>query len=69
MFLSRYFITSMMMYMPKITDYLKILTDKEVKNFVVIDFGECFKSTREALYSKLDDNENLRKVSELFYTF
>ena len=59
----------MMMYMPKITDYLKILTDKEVKNFVVIDFCECFKSTREALYSKLDDNENLRKVSELFYTF
>ena len=55
--------------MPKITDYLKILTDKEVKDFVVIDFGECFKSTREALYSKLADNENLRKVSELFYTF
>ena len=69
MFFSRYFITSMMLYMPKSTDYLKILTDKEVKDFVVIDSGECFKSTREALYSKLADNENLRKVSELFYTF
>ena len=50
----------MMLYMPKITDYLKILTDKEVKDFAVIDFGECFKSIRGALYSKLTDNENLR---------
>ena len=60
MFFSHYFITSMMLYMPKITDYLKILTDKEVKDFAVIDFGECFKSIRGALYSKLTDNENLR---------
>ena len=69
MFFSPYFITNMMLYMPKITDYLKILTDKEVKDFVVIDFGECFKSIRDALYSKLTDNENLRKMFELLYTF
>ena len=35
-----------MLYMPKITDYLKILTDGEVKDCVVINFEECFKYTR-----------------------
>ena len=39
--------------MPEITDYLKILTNEEVKNSAVIDFGERFKSAREKLYSKL----------------
>ena len=28
-----------MLYMPKILDYFKILTDEEVKGFVVINFG------------------------------
>ena len=27
------------LYIPKINDYLKILTDKEVKDFVVINFS------------------------------
>ena len=36
-----------MLYIPKITNYLKILTDKKVNNFVDINFDECFKSTRE----------------------
>ena len=30
---------------PKIDDYSKILTDIEVKDFVVINNGEYFKST------------------------
>ena len=29
-----------MLHIPKIGDYLKILTDDEVKNFVVINFGK-----------------------------
>ena len=28
--------------MPTIADYLKVLTDEEAKDFVVIYFGECF---------------------------
>ena len=39
--------------MLKIVDYLKILTYEEVKGFGVINFGECFKSERGKLYSKL----------------
>ena len=48
-----------MLYMPEIADYLKILTDEEVKDFVVINFGECFKSTREKLYFKLGEGKML----------
>ena len=58
-----------MLYMPKVADYLKILTDEEMKDFVVITFGECFKSMRELLYSKLGEKKSLRKVDETFYTF
>ena len=36
-----------MLYIPKIDDYLKILTDKGVKDFVATNFSECFKSIRE----------------------
>ena len=36
-----------MLYTPKIDDYLKILTDEEVKDFVAINFSEYFKYTRE----------------------
>ena len=42
-----------MMYIPKIDEYLEILTDKEVKDFVAINFSEYFKSTKEKIYSKL----------------
>ena len=55
--------------MAKIADYLKILTDEEVKDSLVINFGECFKSTREAFYSKQGKEINLRKVSKSFYIF
>ena len=33
-----------MLYIPKIYDYLEILTDEEEKDFVVINFSEYFKS-------------------------
>ena len=45
------------------------MTDDEVKYFEVINFGECFKSTQENLYSKLSKEQNLRKVAESFYVF
>ena len=50
-----------MLYIPKIDDYLKILTDEEVKDFVVINFSEYFKSTTE--------EQNLRKIAKLLYIF
>ena len=58
-----------MFYIPKIGDYLKILTDDEVKDFVVKSFGEYFKSTKEKLYFKFREEQNLRKVAELLYIF
>ena len=42
-----------MLYIPKIYDYLKIMTDDKLKNFVVVNFEEYFKSMKEKLYSKL----------------
>ena len=49
------------MYIPKIDDYLNILTDEKVKDFVAINFSEYFKSIRE--------NQNLRKAAESLYIF
>ena len=49
------------MYIPKIDDYSKILTDDEVKDFVAINFSEYLKSTR--------DEQNLREVAKSLYTF
>ena len=54
--------------MPKIADFLKILTNEELKVFVVINFGECFKSSREKLHSTVGEKKNLRKVTESFFT-
>ena len=50
-----------MLYIPKIDDCLKILTDDKAKDFVVINFSEYFKSIRE--------EQNLRKVSKSSYLF
>ena len=50
-----------MLYIPKIDDYLKVLADEEVKDFVAIHFSEYLKSTRE--------EQNLRKVSKSLYIF
>ena len=58
-----------MLYIPKIDDYFKILTDEEVKDFIPINFREYFKSTREKLCSKLSEEENIRKVAILLYFF
>ena len=58
-----------MLCIPKIDDYLKILTDDQVKHFVVINFGEYFKYTKEKVYSKLNEEQNLRKVVETLYIF
>ena len=37
----------MILYIPKIDDYLEILTDKEVKDFADINFSEYCKHIRE----------------------
>ena len=55
-----------MLYIPKIDDYLKILTDDEVKDFVAENFSsEHFKSVKQKLYSKLSREQNLKKVAKL----
>ena len=58
-----------MLHIPKIDGNLKILTDDEVKDFVAINFSEYFKFTREKLYSKLNEEQTLRKVAKLLYIF
>ena len=50
-----------MLYIPKIDNYLNILTDEEVKDFTATNFREYFKSTRE--------EDNLRKVAKSLYIF
>ena len=50
-------IISIILYIPKIADYLKILTADEVKDFAAITFREYFKSKREKLYSKLNKKQ------------
>ena len=35
-----------MLHIPKIDDYVKILTDEELKDFAAIDFSEYFKFIR-----------------------
>ena len=60
---------SITLYIPKIDDYLKILTDDKVKDFVVINFSEYFRYAKEKVYSKLNEEQNLRKVVETLYIF
>ena len=55
-----------MLYIPKIDDYLEILTDEEVKDYVAINFSEYFKSTKEKLYSKLNKKKILEKLLKHF---
>ena len=43
-----------MLYIPKIDDHSKVVTDEEVKEFVAINFSEYFKSiTEEKILEKL----------------
>ena len=58
-----------MLYIPKIDDYLKILIDGKVKDFVAINFSEYFKTKREKFYSKLNEEQNLWKVAKSLYIF
>ena len=58
-----------MLYIPKIDDYLKILTDEEVKDFAAINFSKYFKSTTGKLHSKLSEEQNYRKVARSLYIF
>ena len=58
-----------MLYIPKIDDYLKILTGDEIKDFAVINFSEYLKSTKDKLYSKLSEEQNIRKVAKSLYIF
>ena len=46
---------------PNIGDSLEILTDEVVKNFLVKNFSEYFKSIKE--------EQNLRKVTKSLYIF
>ena len=57
------------MYLPNIDDYLKIFTDDEVKDFAAINFSKYFKYSREKLYSKLSEDQNLRKLAKSLYIF
>ena len=57
------------MYIPKICDDLKKLTDEEAKDFIVINFREYFKSSRGNMYSKLSEEQNRREVAKFVYIF
>ena len=50
-----------MFYVPKINDFLEILTNEEKKDFVAIKFSAYFKSIRE--------EKNLRKTAKSLYIF
>ena len=50
-----------MFHVPKIGDYLKIVTGEEVKDFRAINLSQYFKSIRE--------EENLRKIAKSRYSF
>ena len=56
-----FLLLNIMVYIPKIDDYLKISTDDEVKDFVAINISEYFKSIR--------GEQNIRKVAKLLYIF
>ena len=56
-----FLLLNIMVYIPKIDDYLKISTDDEVKDFVAMNISEYFKSIRE--------EQNIRKVAKLLYIF
>ena len=56
-----FLLLNIMVYIPKIDDYLKISTDDEVKDFVAMNISEYFKSIRE--------EQNIRKVAKFLYIF
>ena len=52
---------NMMLYIPNIDDYLKVVTDEEVKDFAAINFRDYFKS--------LSEEPNLRKTAKWLHIF
>ena len=58
-----------MLHIPKIDDYLKVLTDDEVKVFVAKNFSKYFKSTEEKLCYELNKKRNPKKIAKLLYLF
>ena len=58
-----------MLHIPKIDDYLKIFTDAEGKDSAAINFGEYFISTKEKLYSKLNEEQNIKKAARMLHIF
>ena len=57
-----------MLYIPKIYDYLKIFIDNEVKDVVVKNFDEYFKSTKEKCYYKLCEKQKIRTMLYIYLT-
>ena len=57
-----------MLYIPKIDDYLKILTINEVKDFVK-NFGEYFKAMREKFFLIFMRNKILGKLVNCVISF
>ena len=58
-----------MLYIPKIDDHSKVLTDEEVKEFLPINLSEYLKYAREKFHSNLSEEQNLRKVPKHFISF
>ena len=58
-----------MLHMLKIADYLKILTDEEVEDVVIINFGDCFKCMGEASHSNFFEENILEKLLNCFILF
>ena len=52
---------NIMLHIPKIDDYIKILTDEKVEAFVAINFSGYSKSIRK--------KQNLRRVARSLYIF
>ena len=52
---------NIMLYIPNIDDYLKVVTDEEVKDFAAINFRDYFKS--------LSEEQNLRKTAKWLHIF
>ena len=52
---------NIMLHIPKIDDYIKILTDEKVEAFVAINFSEYSKSIRK--------KQNLGRVARSLYIF
>ena len=58
-----------MFYIPNIDNYLKILTDEEVENFIAIKFSEYFKSIEKNVQLNSADSCTHRYNVEILNIF